>query len=207
MKRLTTLGGALTLALAVTACARDDARETTANNPNAARDTSAVATSGVGTLAGDRDFIEEHVAMGESEIALGQLAAQKGTHAEVKRFGEMMISDHRAAGQELKQIHSQLAANSTGANSTAATADTDARDEHKDALEDLQGLSGPEFDRKYMDLMVEHHQDAVDELERKAENGSTEVRQWASKTLPKVQQHLVQAKTIKETLDNAGDRR
>lgn len=195
MKRLATLGGALALALAVTACAGDDARETPASNPNTARDASAVGTSGTGTLAGDREFIEEHVAMGESEVALGQLAAQKGTHAEVKRFGELMVREHRAAGQELKQIHARLPVDDRRA------AGTDARDEHKDALDELQGLSGREFDRKYMDLMVEHHEEAVNDLERKAENGSAEVRQWASSTLPKVQQHLVQAKTIKETLD------
>ena len=198
MKRWATLGSALTLALAVTACAGDNATENTANTPNAARDNAAVGTSGNTNLAADRDFIREHVAMGESEVALGRLAAQKGNHAEVKRFGEMMVRDHTAAGQELKQIHSQLAA-TNAENRTAAN--TDARDDHKDALEDLQGLSGREFDRKYMDLMVDHHEKAVNELERRAENGSTEVRQWAAKTLPKVQQHLEQAKTIKETLD------
>lgn len=198
MKRWATLGSALTLALAVTACAGDNATENTANTPNAARDTAAVGTSGNTNLAADADFIREHVAMGESEVALGRLAAQKGTHAEVKRFGEMMVRDHTAAGQELKQIHSQLAATNA---ENRTTTDTDARDDHKDALEDLQGLSGREFDQKYMDLMVDHHEKAVNELERRAENGSTEVRQWAAKTLPKVQQHLEQAKTIKETLD------
>jgi putative membrane protein len=197
MKRWATLGSALTLALAVTACAGDTTTDNTANTP-AARDTAAVGTAGNNNLAADRDFIREHVAMGESEVALGRLASQKGTHAEVKRFGEMMVRDHTAAGQELKQIHAQLAA-ANAENRPAA--DTDARDDHKDALEDLQGLSGREFDRKYMDMMVDHHEKAVNELERRAENGSTEVRQWAAKTLPKVQQHLEQAKTIKETLD------
>ena len=205
MKRWATLGSALTLALVVTACAGDNATENTANTPNAARDNAAVGTSGNTNVAADREFIREHVAMGESEVALGRLAAQKGTHAEVKRFGEMMVRDHTAAGQELKQIQSQLAASTTADNRAAA--DADARDDHKDALENLQGLSGREFDRKYMDLMVDHHEKAVNELERRAENGSTEVRQWAAKTLPKVQQHLEQAKTIKETLDNAGERR
>lgn len=200
MKRWASLGGALTLALAVTACAGDTTKNDTANT--AARGTAPVGTSGNASLDADREFLREHVAMGDSEVALGRLAAQKGTHAEVKRFGEMMVREHTAAGQELKQIHSQLPASADN-----RTTDTDARDDHKDALEDLQGLSGNEFDKKYMDLMVDHHEKAVNELERKAENGSTEVRQWASKTLPKVQQHLEQAKTIKETLDNAGDRR
>jgi putative membrane protein len=197
MKRWATLGSALTLALAVTACAGDNGTENTANAPNAARDNAAVGTSG--NMAVDRDFIQEHLAMGQSEIALGQLAAEKASHAEVKRFGEMMVQDHRAAGEELRQIQAQLPANTTAEN--RGTAGTDARDEHKDAMEELQGLSGREFDRKYMDLMVEHHEEAVNELERKAENGSTQVRQWASKTLPKIQQHLERAKTIKETLN------
>lgn len=200
MKRWASLGSALTLALAVTACAGDTTPDNTANTPNtAARDGAAVGTAGNASLEADRDFVREHVAMGESEVALGRLAAQKGTHAEVKRFGEMMVRDHTAAGQELKQIHSQLAPGATAENRAAT--DTDARDDHKDALEDLQGLSGREFDRKYMDLMVDHHEKAVNELERRAESGSTEVRQWAAKTLPKVQQHLEQARTIKETLD------
>ncbi len=204
MKRWASLGSALTFALAVTACAGDTTTDNTANTPNtAARDT--VGTAGSTNLNADRDFVREHVAMGESEVALGRLAAQKGTHAEVKRFGEMMVRDHTAAGEELKQIQSKLAANTASDNNRMNA--PDARDDHKDALEDLQGLSGREFDRKYMDLMIEHHEEAVDDLEDKAANGSTEVRQWASKTLPKVQQHLEQAKTIKETLDNAGDRR
>jgi putative membrane protein len=197
MKRWTTLGSALTLALAVTACAGDNGTENTANTPSAARDNAAVGTSG--NMAVDRDFIQEHLAMGQSEIALGQLAAQKASHAEVKRFGEMMVQEHQAAGDELRQIQSQLPANTTAEN--RGTAGTDAADEHKDAMDELQGLSGREFDRKYMDLMVEHHEEAVNELERKAENGSTQVRQWASKTLPKLQQHLERAKTIKETLN------
>jgi len=57
-----------------------------------------------------------------------------------------------------------------------------------------------------MERMVKDHEEAVRELERKAENANNpEVRQWASKTLPKVQQHLERARTIQETLEQSGD--
>ena len=189
------LGSAMALAVAVSACSGDNA--TTTNRDNAAVGTSGNANT---TLAEDRDFIREHLAMGDSEIALAQLAEQKASHPEVKRFAEMMVRDHRMAGDELKEISAKLPA------ADRTTADTDARDDHKDAVDDLKDLSGRDFDKKYIDLMVDDHEKAVNDLERKAGSGSAEVRQWASKTLPKVQQHLDQARTIKDTLDKAGDR-
>jgi putative membrane protein len=54
--------------------------------------------------------------------------------------------------------------------------------------------------------MVKDHEAAVRDVERKAENAdNADVRQWAAKTLPKLQQHLEQAKTLQETLENAND--
>lgn len=206
MKRLASWSGALALALAVTACGGDNTTDT-ANTQTGARDNAAVGTAGAGTnnAAAEREFVEEHLAMGEHEIALGQLAQQKGSHPEVKRFGEMMVRDHRSAGEELKQLRTQLG--TTGTTGTAGTnnAGEDMREHHRESVEELQKLSGREFDREYIDLMIEDHEKAVNELERISGNGSTELRQWAAKTLPKVQQHLEQARQIKETLDQAGD--
>lgn len=196
MKRWATLGGAMTLAVAVAACSGDNNRANTANN----RDNSAVGTSGAAntSLAEDADFIREQVAAGDSEVSLGEMAAQKASHPEVKRFANMMVRDHRMAGEELKAISAKLPA------ADRDTSHADARDDHKDAVDKLKDLSGRDFDKKYIDLMVDDHEKDVKELERKAGNGSAEVRQWASKTLPTIQQHLEQAKTIKETLDKAG---
>jgi putative membrane protein len=205
MKQWMRFGGVMALALVASACAGDDARDTneTAATP-AARDNATAGTSGTTDQRADLDFVRKHVAMGEHEIELGRLAQQKGTHPEVKRFGEMMVKDHQMAGQELKQILNQTAAGTTG--ETARTNEADA-DDHREKLEEMRKLSGKEFDQKYIDQMVDDHQKAVDDLEGKAENANNAaVKQWASKTLPKVQQHLERAKTIQETLQNAGNR-
>lgn len=199
-------GGVMALALLATACAGDDARNAneTAATP-AARDGATAGTSGTAEQRADLDFVRKHIAMGEHEIALGQLAQQKGTHPEVKRFGEMMVQDHRMAGQELKQILTQTA---TGTAGETARENSAHADDHRENAEELRQLSGREFDEKYIDQMVDDHQKAVDDLEGKAENANNaEVKQWAAKTLPKVQQHLERAKTIQETLKNAGDRK
>ena len=206
MKQWMRFGGIMALALVATACAGDDARDAneTAATP-AARDGATAATSGTADQRADLDFVRKHVAMGEHEIALGTLAQQKGTHPEVKRFGETMVRDHQMAGQELKQI---LAQSTTGTAGETARDRTTESDDHQEKMEDLQKLSGQEFDQKYIDQMIDDHQKAVDDLEGKAENSdNAAVKQWAAKTLPKVQQHLERAKTIKETLENAGDRK
>ena len=204
------LGAALTLAVAVSACAGDKSPD--ANNSAAAG--GAVGTAGSGSAGSanatnaraDQEFVQEQLAMGEAEIALGQLAQQRGTHPEVKRFGEMMVRDHRMAGQELKEAMAAANTSQTGAAAgTESARNTDAHRDHQNALEELREVKGNEFDRKYIDLMVKDHEEGVRDVEKQAETATNpQVRQWAAKTLPKMQQHLERAKVIQETLEEAG---
>lgn len=74
----------------------------------------------------------------------------------------MMVRDHRMAGEDLKAISAKLPAEDRD------TSRADARDDHKDAVDELKDLSGRDFDKKYIDLMVDDHEKDVKELERKA---------------------------------------
>jgi putative membrane protein len=184
----------ISLAASVVACGGDDrANENTAAGRDAG---AAVGTAGAGA---DRDFIQDQLEDGQAEISLGKVASERATHPQVKQFAQMMVRDHQMAGDELRQV-------ATAANvqvTPAAEPDGD----HKDAQEELAKLSGNEFDRKYMDKMVDEHEEAVNELEKKADAENAQVRQWATKTLPKVRQHLEQAKQIQQTLQQAGNTR
>lgn len=194
MKRMMQFSAALVLAAAVTACAGDDARE----NRTAATGTGGAVTGTTGTLDGDRDFVEEHLAMGNAEVELGRLAEERATHADVKEFAAMMVREHQAAGEELKRIASSAAANTT------TPMRNEANEELTELREEMAKLTGRDFDRRYIDEMIEDHEDAIDDLENKAERAShPEVKAWAAKTLPSVRQHLERAKSIKETLDRA----
>lgn len=191
MKRLIQFTAAVAMAAAVSACD---------NTPDANRTTGTGGTVGTtGSMAADREFVEEQIAMGTAEIELGRLAQERGTHADVKEFGAMMVRDHQAAGDELKPIAAKVNTGETAARNTD-------RDEHQEELEELSKLSGKDFDRKYIEEMIDDHEEGIKDLEGKAENAaSPEVKQWASKTLPKMREHLERARTIKQTLDRVNN--
>jgi hypothetical protein len=54
--------------------------------------------------------------------------------------------------------------------------------------------------------MVAEHEEAVNEVEKKAESDNVAVKGWATKTLPKLRQHLEQAKQLQQTLEQAESR-
>lgn len=194
MKRMMQFSAALVMAVAVTACAGDDARE---NETPATTGTGGAVAGTTGTFDGDRDFVEEHLAMGNAEVELGRLAQDRATHPDVKEFAAMMVREHQAAGEELRRIANNAAANT-------APMRNDVTEELTELREEMAKLTGRDFDRRYIDEMIDDHEEAVEDLEGKAENAShPEVKAWAAKTLPSVRQHLERAKSIKESLDRA----
>lgn len=193
MKRWTQATLGICLAASIVACSSDKRDDANARPGDTG---AAVGTAGANA---ERDFIEDQLEDGQAEVNLGKLAAERASNAEVKAFAQMMVRDHQIAGDELKQ-----AATATNVQvNPPAEPDGD----HKDAQEELAKLSGPEFDRKYMNKMVDEHEEAVSEVEKKADSENAQVRQWATKTLPKLREHLAQAKQIKETLDKADNPR
>jgi putative membrane protein len=190
------LTAAVAMAVAVSACSGDNGRTPDDTRAPATGTGGTVGTSG--NLDADRTFVDEQLAMGTAEIELGRLAQKRASHADVKEFGAMMVREHQLAANELKPIMSRLATSDTTARNDNERNDTNEK------VEDLSKLSGADFDKKYIDQMVDDHQEAIDDVERKAENAANpEVKQWAVKTLPKMREHLEKAKDIKERLNSA----
>jgi putative membrane protein len=99
----------------------------------------------------------------------------------VKKFAERMVQDHGKANDQLKQL-----ASSKGLN-LPTDLDRSARREH----DKLSKLSGADFDREYMKHMVSDHKKDVKEFSDEAKSGKdSDVKQFASSTLPTLQQHL-----------------
>ena len=73
------------------------------------------------------------------------------------------------------------------------------------SMERLQGLSGAEFDREFMKQMVTDHKAAVADFQRAATSASDpEVRTFAQRTLPGLQEHLQLARSLSERLAASG---
>ncbi len=129
----------------------------------------------------DEAFMKKAAQGGQAEVELGQLAKDKGANDSVKSFGQRMVDDHSKANDELKNLASQK-------NVTLPTA-LSAKDQ---ALKDrLEKLNGRAFDRAYIQAMVKDHREDVVEFQKESTSGAdTEVKAWASKTLPTLREHL-----------------
>jgi putative membrane protein len=130
---------------------------------------------------------------GRTEIELGKMAQERSRNAAVRDFAAMMVRDHTKAAEELKAAASAAA---------QPTDHQDADSDHQRLHDQLSELSGDAFDREYINAMVDEHEEAVREIENKSESSSNDqVRQWATKTLPAVTQHLERAREIQKSMD------
>src|SRR3954451_14430543 len=144
----------------------------------------------------DRTFIMEAAAGGMAEVELGRLASQKASRSEVKEFGQMMVDDHTKANDQLMKI-------ATGKGLAAPHA---LKPQDKATEERLSKLSGEAFDRAYMQDMVKDHQKDVAAFRKQSTTASdSEVKQFASSTLPTLEHHLQRAQALAKTVGGASD--
>lgn len=133
------------------------------------------------TMTGDTDFMTKAALGGMAEVELGKLAATKAQNAEVKKFAQQMVTDHTKANDELKAL--------AGEKNFSMPVRLDPK--HQAVLDKLNGLSGAEFDKAYVDAMVADHEETVALFKSEAESGrDADAKAWAAKTLPALQMHL-----------------
>ena len=177
---------ALAAAVSAAACAGDGKRDDAA--------TGATGTTGTaGTSADiDRKWIDDQLKDGDREVRLGRLAQERASNAEVRAFAATMVEKHTIAGSDLKRV----------ANRHNITEEP-RKDSDNEPFEKLSKLSGIEFDRAYLEMMIDEHEDAVKALEDKAGDNDehADVKDWASKALPGVKQHLEQARNLRDRLN------
>jgi putative membrane protein len=136
---------------------------------------------GSGSMTSDMKFAMEAAVGGMEEVQLGQLAAQKGASDEVKQFGQHMVDDHTKANEDLMQVAS--------GKSWTLPAALDAK--HQADVQKLSAMSGEAFDREYVKMMVKDHKKDVADFQKESMHGAdADVKSFATRTLPTLQEHL-----------------
>jgi putative membrane protein len=129
----------------------------------------------------DMAFVKEAAIGGMAEVELGKIATEKAANSDVKQFGQRMVADHSKANDELKQW--------AQTKNVTLPAEIDAK--HKATRDRLAKLSGDAFDKAYMREMLTDHQHDVSAFKREASAGKdADLKAWAAKTLPTLQEHL-----------------
>ncbi|KNY11005.1 membrane protein [Achromobacter piechaudii] len=142
----------------------------------------------------DRDFLENAAQSGHMEVEGSKLALKKSQNAEVKSFAQKMIDDHGKAGEKLAAL----------AKSKGYDAPTEPSLMQQAKLKTL-GLRDEGFDKAYAEgVGVSAHEDAVKLFEEASNQAKDpEIKQFATETLPTLQQHLQMAKTLEQSVKKA----
>lgn len=128
---------------------------------------------------------------GMMEVALGQTAQQQAASQRVKDFGAMMVSGHTKVNDELKAI----------ANAKNFSLPATMPEKHQKHVDDLTKKQGKDFDKAYMKMMVNDHEEDVKKFEKAASDATDPaIRDFAARTLPVLRMHLDSAKAINKQL-------
>jgi putative membrane protein len=136
--------------------------------------------------ASDSRFVKEAGMGGLAEVKMGYMGVQNGTSSQVKNLGQKLVTDHTAANKELEQIAARK----------GVTLPTEVDAKHQKDLDALAKLNGAEFDKAYLHHAVMDHQKDIKKFQAEADKGTDQdLKAFAQKQLPILQQHLDMAKS------------
>lgn len=140
------------------------------------------------TNALDADFARMAAMGGMAEVRWAEVAQQRSTSKEVKKYASRMIKDHTKANNNLMKVAAKK----------SMTLPTTMSDDQMQILSQLQAASGAEFDRMYLEMSgVQAHQMMATLFQNQATNGTdADLKSFAAKTLPTVQMHLQMAQQM-----------
>ena len=119
--------------------------------------------------AADKTFMTNAAKGGMMEVEWGKLAAQNGQNADVKKFGNRMVTDHSRANSELMTLAKEEGVSLPAAKSPGKW----------------------KSDKDYMDMMVKDHQGDLAEFQKEAQSGTDpDLKAFAAKGAKMVSAHL-----------------
>jgi putative membrane protein len=141
-------------AIITSGCSKTEGKKP-ASSEQPARRSGAVGAGGAGANLSDDDFVRDVALKNMAEVELSRLALEKATNPDIKSFAQRMIDDHGAAGHNLQSVVS----------GQRIEWPVQLDDKHRKTVDELAKKQSANFDRDYVETMVEGHQDLAAKLE------------------------------------------
>ena len=139
------------------------------------------------SAAMDKKFVADALQAAMAEVELGTLAGEKASSDAVKQFGKRMAEEHAKAGEALKTL----------AQTKGIRPPAEIDQPHSWLRDKLAKLSGAAFDRRYVSEMVKDHKKDVRTFQHAAGKAKDpDVKAFAAKTVPMLQQRLKQIEAL-----------
>jgi putative membrane protein len=121
----------------------------------------------------DTKFVKKTAKGGMREVKMAEVAKDQAKSADVKKVAEKIESDHKDANKELMALAEEKGV-------------VLSKNEPK-----IDAMSGTDFDKEYLAMMVKDHEKDIAAFEKEAKDGEdADVKAWAEKTLPTLKEHL-----------------
>ena len=136
----------------------------------------------------------------QMEVKLGELAMKKGATDEVRRYGDRLVRDHRFADGKVEDM---AKAKGVPLQMPEPKNEAEKQDMQKDQemAQKLEGMSGRDFDKTFLEMMAMGHAKAVAMLTQA--HGMTkdpELKDMLGKMIPILRQHEVVAQKLQSSL-------
>jgi len=137
------------------------------------------------------------VTANQVDIDAGKLAASKSTNAEVKKFAQLMVTDHTSVNKQATDLVTRLKVKPED-NATAQSLKKGG-DEN---LANLKTLKGAAFDKAYVDHEVAYHQAVLDAVDKTLipSASNADLKALLVKVRPAFVAHLEHAKHVQASL-------
>jgi putative membrane protein len=142
-----------------------------------------------------RAFLHNALRGDNSEIMLGQLAAERGRSQGVRDFGRTLVADHSKARAEVLDVGRRF----------GIRPDREVKPEARMLRDRLMNMRGREFDREFIDHMVEDHRNDVAEFRDEARERHGAVSDLAARQLPTLREHLRTARALDRSQQQFSD--
>ena len=143
-----------------------------------------------------QDFIKQSVqdTMGVSQLS--KIAQQKASTPTVRHYAQTVIDEGQNVDKQLRSIASQ----------NNITLPQSASDDLQQKQKNLQGMSGKDFDREYLNTVINNRQQNIDKFVEMAENkdAPAKVRTFAIQTLPTLRMQVMQGQDIQQQESQQG---
>lgn len=137
------------------------------------------------------------VTANQVDIAAGKLAHATSTNADVKKFAQLMITDHTSVNKSATALVAKLKV-APEDNPTSRSL----KSEGDKNLEKLKSLKGKAFDKAYIDHEVAYHQQVIDAIDKTLipDAQNADLKALLVKVRPAFAAHLEHAKRLQSTL-------
>ena len=163
-----------------------------------------------GSMDHDKKLTDDQVLrklhhINQEEIKAGQLAQQKGSMRDVKDYGATLVRDHTKGDENVKTLASKMNVDLEAMKSDARHQEK--KQVHENKMDQLQKMSGKDFDRGFAQMMVNGHREAIEMVKDVRGSAKPELKAMLDQLLPVLQRHEDMANDILNKSGNTASSR